>query len=75
MLLESIARELLGGLHGPAAARATAMLVRYGEARRAERFIPIKSAHIDSCLYHGRCSLDFARRYAELGGRGPGYRM
>lgn len=69
MLLEAIDRDLLEGAHGAAAARAMAMLVRYGEARKAERFIPIQSAHIDSCLYHGPSSVDFARRYAQLGGR------
>ncbi len=46
-----------------------ALLVRYGAASGAERFIPIESAHIDGCLYHGPSSIDFARRFVELGGR------
>lgn len=37
------------------------LLLRYGEVLGAERFIDIESAHIDSCLYHGRSGLDFVR--------------
>ena len=35
----------------------------------AERLIDIASAHIDSCLYHGRAGLDFAERLLDGGGR------
>lgn len=69
MKLEPVDRALLAGEHGAAAERAMALLVRYGTACGAERFIPIESAHIDGCLYHGPSSIDFARRFAELGGR------
>jgi predicted aconitase len=69
LTLEPIDEALLAGAHGPAAARAMAMLVRYGQALGAERFIPIVSAHIDGCLFHGQASLDFARRFVELQGR------
>lgn len=69
MELEAIDRALLAGDHGAAAARAMAMLVRYGEAGGAERFVPVESAHIDGCLYHGPSSIDFARRFVDLGGR------
>ncbi|MBY8821981.1 aconitase X [Sphingomonas colocasiae] len=69
MELEPIDRALLDGDHGAAAARAMAMLVRYGEAGGAPRFVSIESAHIDGCLYHGPSSIDFARRFADLGGR------
>ena len=69
MKLEPIDHALLAGEHGAAAARGMALLVRYGTACGAERFIPIESAHIDGCLYHGPSSIDFARRFVELGGQ------
>jgi predicted aconitase len=46
-----------------------AMLVKYGDAAGASRFVSIESAHIDGCLYHGPSSIDFARRFVDLGGR------
>jgi hypothetical protein len=33
----------------------------------AERLIPIRAAHVDSCLYHGQASLDFVDRLVEGG--------
>jgi predicted aconitase len=45
--LESIDRDLLDGRFGPAAARAMSLLVRYGSAIGATRFISITAAHID----------------------------
>ncbi len=62
-------QALLDGARGPAAARAMRLLVRYGRALGADRFIPIVSAHIDGCLFHGEASLDFARAFVEDGGR------
>lgn len=67
--LEPIDQALLDGVHGAAAARAMAMLVRYGEAASAKRFVSITSAHIDGCLYHGPSSIDFVQRFVTLGGR------
>lgn len=67
--LESIDRDLLDGRFGPAAARAMSLLVRYGSAIGATRFISITAAHIDGCLYHGPSSVEFAERFAGLGGR------
>ena len=61
MKLEAIDRALLGGEFGEPARRAMELLLRYGEVLGAPRFIDIESAHIDSCLYHGRSGLDFAR--------------
>ena len=69
MKLAPIDRALLAGEHGAAAARAMALLVRYGTACGAERFIAIESAHIDGCLYHGPSSIDFAQRFVDLGGK------
>lgn len=61
MFLDTIDKALLGGEMGESAGRAMSLLLRYGELLGAERFIDIKSAHIDSCLYHGRSGLDFVR--------------
>lgn len=69
MKLEPIDHALLAGEYGAAAERAMALLVRYGTACGAEHFIGIESAHIDGCLYHGPSSIDFARRFVDLGGR------
>lgn len=65
MELTSMDRALLDGEHGQAAARAMAMLVRYGRASGARSFVEVQSAHIDGCLYHGPSSSDFV----SLGGR------
>lgn len=61
VILDSIDKALLGGEFGEPARRAMNLLLRYGEVLGAERFIDIESAHIDSCLYHGRSGLDFVR--------------
>lgn len=63
MRMEDIDRELLSGEWGQAAQRAMKLLLRYGEVVGAERFISIESAHIDSCLFHGRSGLDFVRSF------------
>jgi hypothetical protein len=69
MDLDQADLALLRGDHGGAAAFAMELLVAYGEALGAGRFIDVVGAHVDGCLYHGRASLDFVRRLAELGGR------
>ena len=62
-------RTCLEGDEGPALALATKILVRMGELSGADRMIDVISAHIDSCLYHGRAGLDFAARLAGAGGQ------
>ncbi|MDO9362943.1 MAG: aconitase X catalytic domain-containing protein [Sphingopyxis sp.] len=69
MRLAPIDRELLGGLHGPAAQKAMEILQTYGAVMGAEEFIAIESAHIDGCLYHGPSTIDFVRLFVDLGGR------
>jgi predicted aconitase len=69
MNLEAQDRALLEGAHGRAAAFAMDLLVRYGDAVGASRFIDISRAHIDGCLYHGEASLDFAEHVFRLGGK------
>mgnify|MGYP000674036594 CR=1 FL=1 len=67
MFLDEIDKALLGGEFGESARRAMRLLLPYGEVLGAQRFIDIASAHIDSCLYHGRSGLDFVR-YLQSGG-------
>lgn len=69
MKFEPVDQKLLNGAYGAASAHAMALLVKYGAVFGAERFVSIESAHIDGCLYHGPSSIDFVRRFVELGGR------
>lgn len=67
--LEAVDRALLSGGRGEAAQLAMELLVRLARLVEAPHFIDITSAHIDSCLYHGRAGLDFAQRLAKAGAR------
>jgi predicted aconitase len=69
LALEPIDCELFNGGFGKASKNAMRMLVRYGEILGADKFISIRSAHIDGCMFHGQSSIDFARLFVELGGR------
>ena len=60
-------RAMLEGARGDAARLAMRILVEMAGVWEAERLIDITSAHIDSCLYHGRAGLDFAERLVEGG--------
>lgn len=60
---------MLTGAAGPATALAMRLVVRLAEAQHAHHLLPITSAHIDSCLYHGQAGLDFALRLVDGGGR------
>ncbi len=51
-----------GGVAGAGTSLAMRLVVRLAEAMGAAELLPITGAHIDSCLYHGRSSLDFADR-------------
>ncbi|HET6381315.1 MAG TPA: aconitase X catalytic domain-containing protein [candidate division Zixibacteria bacterium] len=62
-------RALLAGEAGVGAALAMRLVVRVAQALDAERLIPITRAHVDSCLYHGQASLDFAQRLLDGGAR------
>jgi predicted aconitase len=59
--LDATDKALLAGEFGGAAQRAMNLLLRYGEVLGAGSFVDIASAHIDSCLYHGRSGLDFVQ--------------
>ena len=60
----------LAMLHGEAGGgTALAMRLVSGLAKvlGASSLVEIRSAHVDSCLYHGQAGLDFARRLGDLG--------
>jgi hypothetical protein len=60
---------MLAGASGPAAALSMRVILAAARIQGAARLIPIASAHVDSCLYHGPSSLDFARALLSGGGR------
>ncbi|MFN2483936.1 MAG: aconitase X [Candidatus Limnocylindria bacterium] len=62
-------RDMLGGAAGDGTAFAMRLVVRAAEATDAERLIDVTSAHVDSCLYHGQATLDFADRLVAGGAR------
>ncbi len=45
------------------------LVLRAAEGLGAERLIPITSAHVDSCLYHGEATIDFVERLVNGGAR------
>ncbi|HJO03370.1 MAG TPA: aconitase X catalytic domain-containing protein [Acidobacteriota bacterium] len=67
--LTSKDHSLLAGEHGPAGRFAMSILVRMAEAFDAEGMIDISQAHIDSTVYQGEATLEFAERLAEMGAR------
>ena len=48
---------------------AASVLTEMAAAAGTDRFVPITSAHIDGCLFHGRAGLDFAERLLAEGAR------
>ncbi|WP_133804636.1 aconitase X [Kribbella caucasensis] len=59
--------RMLSGEYGEGIAMAMRIVVGLGRIVGAQRMVEITSAHVDSCLYHGQVSLDFAGRLVELG--------
>ena len=60
---------MLDGDHGPAAALALSILVRMAPVYGASSLMDITQAHIDSTLYLGDATLEFAERLASLNAR------
>ena len=60
-------RALLEGEHGPASAMSMRILTRMAEIQRARGFLSITGAHIDSALFMGDATLEYAERLADLG--------
>jgi predicted aconitase len=50
-------------------AMAMRVVVEAGRLAGARRLVPVTSAHVDGCLYHGDAGVHFAERLAALGGR------
>lgn len=69
MRLDEADRARIAGESGLAVAMAMGLVVASGEAMGAPSLLDITGAHVDSCLYHGLASLDFAERLARAGGR------
>ena len=70
-MLELSARdhEMLNGVHGPAPRLAMSILVRMADVWDASELMDISQAHIDSTIYLGDATLEFAERLASLGAR------
>src|SRR5881296_989481 len=62
-------RAMLNGEHGAAAQFAMSILVRMAPVYGAGELMDISQAHIDSTLYLGDATLEFAERLAALGAR------
>ncbi len=60
---------MLRGDRGPAAQLAMSILVRMAEVYGADSLMDISQAHIDSTIYLGDATLEFAERLAALGAK------
>ncbi|MFC9549936.1 aconitase X [Rhodococcus sp. NPDC056960] len=66
--LTALEERMLAGDEGPATALAMRIVIVAARTQRASLLLPVRSAHVDSCLYHGPSSLDFVRTLIEGGG-------
>ncbi len=69
MRLNSEEQGWFDGDAGPAMQMATRILFDMGRILGADRLIPITSAHIDGCLYHGDSGVKFAEALVEGGAK------
>ncbi|MBZ5557294.1 MAG: aconitase X catalytic domain-containing protein [Acidobacteriia bacterium] len=69
MLLSARDQAMLDGALGPAAAFAMSILVRMAEVYGASELMDISQAHIDSTIYLGDATLEFAEKLASLGAK------
>lgn len=60
---------MLGSQDGDGVALAMRVIVSLARIEAAPRLVEITSAHVDSCLYHGQVSLDFAHKLVDLGAK------
>ena len=67
--LSDIDQAMLNGVHGPATQMAMSIMVRMAAVYRAERLMDISAAHIDSTLYQGQATLEYAERLAGMGAK------
>jgi cis-L-3-hydroxyproline dehydratase len=59
----------LDGEFGPAAQMAMSIMVQMADVLGAEELLDITAAHIDSTLYMGQATLEYAEHLAELGAK------
>jgi predicted aconitase len=62
-------QAMLNGNRGPAPALAMSILIRMAEVYGADTLMDISQAHIDSTIYLGDATLEFAEHLASLGAR------
>jgi cis-L-3-hydroxyproline dehydratase len=62
-------RAMLNGDGGPAPALAMSILVRMADVYGATELMDVSQAHIDSTIYLGDATLEFAERLASLGAK------
>lgn len=67
--LSDDSRAVLEGRDGAARQRALRIVVDSARLLGADRLVPIASAHIDGCLYHGDGGVLFAELLVDEGGR------
>ena len=67
--LDAADERRLSGQDGEASRFAMRVLHAMAKATGARRFIDVRSAHVDGCLYQGQVSLDFAERLSDGGAR------
>lgn len=69
LALTATERGLVEGAQGPAIAMAARIVAEAARLMGAGSLVPVESAHIDGCLYHGDSGVHFAERMVELGGK------
>jgi predicted aconitase len=69
MTLELSVEERAWAAEGTALGVTTRIVAETARLLGAERLVPIASAHIDGCLYHGDSGTEFAERLVEGAGR------
>jgi cis-L-3-hydroxyproline dehydratase len=69
MTLSDRDQAMLDGVHGAAPQLAMSILVRMADVYGAPELMDISQAHIDSTIYLGDATLEFAERLASLGAR------
>lgn len=62
-------QAMLSGADGEARRFAMSILVRMGEVQGAEEMLDIAQAHIDSTIYQGEATLEFAERLVQMEAR------
>jgi predicted aconitase len=69
VILDENDRMMLSGEAGPGCQLAMRIIVRMAVVQDARSLMDIEAAHIDSSLYMGQATLEFAERLAELGAK------